>query len=151
MPGCVSMLSDCCWADWDDDCWSNLGTGGLAAAARSSGASFSLVLLWLPSGAFSTSGKVMSVSRFSGSLTDCGGVEATTSGSMAEDGRGAGSGNLGIGNSVWTICARDQRAALFYTRLARKERHTSCSLWSMISSTRGHSALSQVSYERDDK
>jgi hypothetical protein len=43
---------------------------------------------------------VMSVSRFSGSLTGCGGVEATTSGSMAEDGRGVGSGSLGIGNSV---------------------------------------------------
>ena len=51
------------------------------------------------------------MSRFSGSLTGCGGVEATTSGSMADGGRGDGSSSLGRGNSVWTICARRQRAA----------------------------------------
>lgn len=121
-PGCGSMLSDCCWVGWDD-CWSNLGTGGLAAAARSSGASFSLLLLWLPSGAFSASGKEISTSVFSGSLAGCGGVEATTSGSMVEDGRGAGSGSLGRGNSVWTICARRQRVLCFVIRDWHARRH----------------------------
>jgi len=46
---------------------------------------------------------VVSASCFSGSSTGCGGgVEATTSGSMVEEGRGAGAGScsLGIGNSV---------------------------------------------------
>lgn len=125
------MLSGCCWADWDDGCWSNFGTGGLAAAAGSSGASFSLVLLWLPSGALSASGKEMSMSRFSGSLAGCGGVEATTSGSMAEGGRGDGSGSLGRGNSVWTICARRQRAAALLHEVrdwhARRDTHGAAS------------------------
>lgn len=54
------------------------------------------------------------MSRFSGWLTGCGGVEETTSGSMAEGGRGDGGGSLGRGNSVWTIWARRQRAAALF-------------------------------------
>jgi hypothetical protein len=120
-------------------------------AARSSGASFSLVLLWLLMGAFSrpASGKEMSESRFSGSLAGCGGVEATTSGSMAGGGRATGRGSLGRGNSEWTICAWCQRGGVLVGLVIRDgdaRRHTSCRRWSTVSSTRGHSELSQVSY-----
>jgi hypothetical protein len=43
VPGCVSMLSGCCWLRWGVGWSLNLGTGGFAGVVLA-GASFSLVL-----------------------------------------------------------------------------------------------------------